>query len=105
MISAFSSPNTMAMSSGGCTWRSSSMSTPGVYAEIGGLVVERRRRKKGIGKLLMTGAEEWAREQGCSVVRLRSSAVRTEAHRFYEGPRLREHQDAVHVRQGDWPGR
>ena len=57
----------------------------GVYAEIGGLVVERRQRKKGVGKLLMTRAEEWAREKGCSVVRLRSSAVRTEAHRFYEG--------------------
>ena len=29
-------------------------------------------------------AEEWARQQGCSVVRLWSSSVRTAAHRFYE---------------------
>jgi len=56
----------------------------GVYAQIAGLVVDRRHRKKSIGRLLMRRAEEWARGQGCSIVRLWSSAVRTESHRFYE---------------------
>jgi GNAT superfamily N-acetyltransferase len=56
----------------------------GVYAQIGGLVVDRRQRNKGVGRLLMTRAEEWAHQQGCAAVRLWSSAIRTEAHRFYE---------------------
>jgi GNAT superfamily N-acetyltransferase len=47
-------------------------------------VVERAHRRKGIGRLLMYEAEEWARLQGCSVVRLWSSSARTASHLFYE---------------------
>jgi len=54
------------------------------FVVIGGLVVEKQSRRRGIGRLLMEDAEAWAKEQGCSVVRLWSSAGRTEAHRFYE---------------------
>ena len=56
----------------------------GAFAVIGGLVVDRRHRKKRIGRLLMNAAEAWAGEHGCSIVRLSSSAFRTESHRFYE---------------------
>jgi len=56
----------------------------GAFAVIGGLVVDRRHRKKGIGRLLMTEAEAWARGHGCPIVRLSSSAFRTESHRFYQ---------------------
>ena len=56
----------------------------GIYAQIAGLVVDKRQRKRGIGQLLMRHAEEWAHQRGCSIVRLSSSTVRTEAHRFYE---------------------
>jgi GNAT superfamily N-acetyltransferase len=65
----------------------------GVYAEhvdaepfvmIGGLVVDRNLRRTGIGRALMDHAEAWARERGCSMVRLSSSAPRSAAHRFYE---------------------
>ena len=56
----------------------------GPFAVIGGLVVDRRHRKKSLGRQLMTGAETWAREHGCSIVRLSSSTFRTESHRFYE---------------------
>ena len=56
----------------------------GIYAHIAGLVVDSRQRKQGIGRLLITQAEQWARQRGCSIVRLWSSAMRTEAHRFYE---------------------
>jgi len=56
----------------------------GPFAVIGGLVVDRHQRRQGIGTLLMARAEEWAREQGSSVVRLWSSASRTVAHRLYE---------------------
>ena len=54
------------------------------YAHIAGLVVDRSQRRQGIGAALMAEAEAWARQQGCALVRLRSSATRTQAHRFYE---------------------
>jgi GNAT superfamily N-acetyltransferase len=57
----------------------------GTSAEIGGLVVDRSHRRQGIGAALMAEAEAWARQQGCSLVRLRSTSTRTPAHRFYEG--------------------
>ena len=37
-----------------------------------------------IGRALMGRAEVWAKERGCSMVRLSSSATRDAAHRFYE---------------------
>ena len=54
------------------------------FVVIGGLVVDGSCRRKGIGRMLMAQAEDWAREKGCSMVRLWSSATRTAAHRFYE---------------------
>jgi GNAT superfamily N-acetyltransferase len=54
------------------------------FVLIGGLVVDRTRRRQGIGRALLNHAEAWAREQGCSLVRLTSSSTRTKAHRFYE---------------------
>jgi GNAT superfamily N-acetyltransferase len=56
----------------------------GRFAVIGGLVVDRHHRKKSLGRQLMTAAETWAREHGCSIVRLWSSAFRADSHRFYE---------------------
>lgn len=54
------------------------------FVVIGGLVVDRKHRCLGIGRALMDRAEIWARERGCSIVRLTSSATRKTAHRFYE---------------------
>jgi GNAT superfamily N-acetyltransferase len=54
------------------------------FVVIGGLVVDKNHRRKGIGRRLMEEAEEWARKRGCSVVRLWSSSVRADAHRFYQ---------------------
>lgn len=56
----------------------------GAFVAIGGLVVDRSVRGRGIGRILMREVEAWAVEQGCTVVRLWSSIGRTEAHRFYE---------------------
>ncbi len=53
-------------------------------AEIDGLVVDERYRCRGIGRLLMRRAEEWARETGCQSVYLRSNVIRKEAHKFYD---------------------
>ena len=55
------------------------------FVVIGGLVVDRDYRRQGVGRLLMEHAEQWAREQRCSTIRLWSSSSRTAAHRFYEG--------------------
>lgn len=53
-------------------------------AEVGGLVVEEGCRRHGIGWLLMRRVEQWARENGCWAVHLRSNVVRKGAHAFYE---------------------
>ena len=50
---------------------------------VEGLVVDREHRRKGIGAALLQHAEEWGRSHGCSLVRLRSTATRTKAHKFY----------------------
>lgn len=54
-------------------------------AEIGGLIVDEVHRKKGVGRLLMQNAEEWARHNKCGFLSLRSNKIRAEAHKFYEG--------------------
>jgi GNAT superfamily N-acetyltransferase len=52
--------------------------------EIWGLVVDEAHRGAGIGRILMDKAEEWARNNGCRAVYLRSNIIRDRAHRFYE---------------------
>jgi GNAT superfamily N-acetyltransferase len=54
------------------------------FVIIAGLVVDGGHRRKGIGRQLVRQAEEWAAQRGCSIVRLWSSTVRTQAHQFYE---------------------
>ena len=54
------------------------------FVVIGGLVDDRNHRRLGIGGALMNRAEVWAKERGCSMVRLSSSATRKPAHQFYE---------------------
>jgi hypothetical protein len=54
------------------------------FVLIGGLVVDRHHRRLGIGRAPLDRAEVWARERGCSMVRLTSSTTRNQAHRFYE---------------------
>jgi GNAT superfamily N-acetyltransferase len=54
-----------------------------LQAEIGGLVVEEGNRGRGVGRLLMQHAEQWAEGRGCRAVMLRSNIVRAGAHAFY----------------------
>jgi GNAT superfamily N-acetyltransferase len=56
-----------------------------MFLVIGGLVVDRRHRRRGIGRVLIEHAEGWGRQQGCRIVRVWSSVARRGAHRFYEG--------------------
>ena len=53
-------------------------------AEILGLVVDGDCRSMGVGKSLLAGAEEWARERGVRIIGLRSNVIRERAHAFYE---------------------
>lgn len=53
-------------------------------AEIGGLVVSDRLRSRGIGRRLVSSAENWARERGLKSIVVRSQIAREGAHRFYE---------------------
>lgn len=55
------------------------------FVEIGGLVVDEKYRRKGVGRALVGAGEQWAREQGYSGTVVNSNAVRKEAHVFYPG--------------------
>ncbi len=52
-------------------------------AEIGGLVVDERRRNRRVGEALVAAAEAWTRQQGYSAIIVHSNVIRTDAHRFY----------------------
>jgi GNAT superfamily N-acetyltransferase len=54
------------------------------FVIVAGLVVDSAHRRQRVGRTLMAHAEQWAREQGCSIVRLWSSSGRIDAHRFYD---------------------
>lgn len=53
-------------------------------AEISGLVVGEQHRSRGIGKVLLDAAEDWARKRGCAGISVHSNVIRERAHRFYE---------------------
>lgn len=53
------------------------------YADVAALVVDDKHRGHGIGRLLLQEAEKWAKRNGVKLIRIRSNAKRTEAHRFY----------------------
>jgi len=50
---------------------------------ITALVVDRRSRRRGIGRLLVAHALSWADQAGCQLVELTSALNRAEAHAFY----------------------
>jgi len=52
--------------------------------EIGGLVVDIRYRKKGIGKLLVGEITKWSSTRQCAKVRVRCNTIRNETHIFYQ---------------------
>ncbi|HEV2447182.1 MAG TPA: GNAT family N-acetyltransferase [Candidatus Sulfopaludibacter sp.] len=53
-------------------------------AEISGLIVDRGRRSRGIGQLLLDAALKWARRRGFAEIAVHSNVIRRRAHRFYE---------------------
>jgi GNAT superfamily N-acetyltransferase len=56
----------------------------GYRAWVEDLAVHPDHRSLGVGKALLDGAKEWARERGATHLELDSAEGRTDAHRFYE---------------------
>ena len=55
----------------------------GETAEILGLVVDGSSRRGGVGRRLVTAAEDWGRALSLRQIVVRSNVTREEAHRFY----------------------
>jgi GNAT superfamily N-acetyltransferase len=55
----------------------------GAHGDIGGLVVSPEYRGAGIGRKLITRAEQWVADQGILRMIVRSRITRQAAHRFY----------------------
>lgn len=52
-------------------------------AQLGGMVVDEKFRKQGIGKKLLFQAENWARSRGCQKMSIFTNVTRLETHTFY----------------------
>jgi GNAT superfamily N-acetyltransferase len=59
-------------------------------AELGGIVVDSRYRRIGVGRSLLEAAEQWARQNGLATLRLRSNDQRDDAGAFYRRLGYRE---------------
>jgi len=55
----------------------------GFRVEIMGLIVCAGARRLGVGRELVTRAEEWARSLGAQALVVRSNSIRLESHLFY----------------------
>jgi ribosomal protein S18 acetylase RimI-like enzyme len=53
-------------------------------AEVNGLVVDEAGRSLGVGKELLSAAEDWAKQMKCKSMSVRSNVLRERAHKFYE---------------------
>ena len=53
------------------------------FARLSSLIVTERRRSQGVGQRLVVTAEEIARQAGCNVIEVTSSARRQRAAEFY----------------------
>jgi GNAT superfamily N-acetyltransferase len=56
----------------------------GEGAELMGLVVDGRVRRRGTGRTLVDAAEQWSQSQGLAGLTVRSSVARELSHPFYE---------------------
>jgi GNAT superfamily N-acetyltransferase len=56
----------------------------GKLGRLGALVVDERYRGRGVGRSLVTSAEEQARAAGCRGIEVNSSRHRTRTHEFYQ---------------------
>ncbi|MFL5741367.1 MAG: GNAT family N-acetyltransferase [Flavisolibacter sp.] len=60
------------------------------FIEIGGLVVDKDFRGKGIGKKLVDSISQWCEQENVNSLRVRCNTKRIEAHAFYLKTEFRE---------------
>lgn len=58
-------------------------------AQLTLLVVDERQRTRGVGRALVSAAEEWARSRGAKRLVVTTALQRTDAHAFYEKLRFK----------------
>lgn len=75
---------------------------PSAFVE--GVVVAPGERRRGVGRALMSVAEDWARDRGALVIRLRSGATREDAHAFYRDLGYRRGKPALGFEKPLLPG-
>jgi predicted N-acetyltransferase YhbS len=63
------------------------------FVEIGGLVVDKDYRKRGIGKMLIDEVIEWAQLKKIIKLRVRSNTIRIATHEFYKNFGFKEIKD------------
>ena len=71
----------------------------GFGAELEGLVVDEATRGAGVGAALLEAAEAWARDRGCTEMRVKSNVVRERAHEFYQRHGYAEIKKQYHFRK------
>ena len=65
-------------------WLSLQLLESDYRVEIGGLIVDERWRRRGIGRQLVHAVQGWAVERGAVELSVRCREERTESHTFYE---------------------
>jgi GNAT superfamily N-acetyltransferase len=62
----------------------------GPFIEIGGLIVDKDFRRRGLGKNLIDKIIEWSTLRNCQLIRVRCNVLRKEANAFYDRIGFRE---------------
>lgn len=76
-----------------CGWlqaQSAEIIESGFRVEIVGLIVDEGVRRRGVGRRLVEGAENWAASLGAQAVVVRTNIVRAESHIFYSAMGYRQ---------------
>jgi GNAT superfamily N-acetyltransferase len=66
-----------------CLARHSAIHSPGPFAYITALVTTFAARRRGVGRVFVECARDWAAENGCVRITVTSAEHRTDAHAFY----------------------
>jgi len=65
----------------------------GPSCQVSGLVIDEKMRGRGIGKLMLAAAEQWAQENGFNRMKVYCNTRRKEAHAFYSASGFTEQKE------------